>query len=267
MTLSGTAETYANSIFLRQQSATTDVFQKVRFISPDSMDPTIPGVGTNRYAYAQNDPVNKSDPNGHLAFLAPAIAWACGGGGCQAAITAIAGLTLGTAIGVSIFGNPLANEVATTEDQPSAEDKGKPRGLTPDEIDSLSDAGKAPSKGGRTEAGRAAEKHGSRVGSAFPQTSGTAEDINEQGQRTLDGILNDPGSTISVDEAGRITVTAPDGRGVQFRPDGKFKGFREPEDPRAAKKADATSAPESDTSANKGEKSDLSTGVVSPRSE
>jgi hypothetical protein len=29
------------------------------------MDPTIPGVGTNRYAYADNDPINKSDPNGH----------------------------------------------------------------------------------------------------------------------------------------------------------------------------------------------------------
>jgi hypothetical protein len=37
-----------------------------RFISPDTMDPTIEGVGTNRYAYAGNDPVNKSDPNGHL---------------------------------------------------------------------------------------------------------------------------------------------------------------------------------------------------------
>jgi RHS repeat-associated protein len=36
-----------------------------RFISPDDWDPTEPGVGTNRYAYAQNDPVNKSDPNGH----------------------------------------------------------------------------------------------------------------------------------------------------------------------------------------------------------
>jgi len=36
-----------------------------RFISPDDWDPTLPGVGTNRYAYAQNDPVNKSDPNGH----------------------------------------------------------------------------------------------------------------------------------------------------------------------------------------------------------
>ncbi|WP_185973456.1 MULTISPECIES: RHS repeat protein [unclassified Mesorhizobium] len=36
-----------------------------RFISPDDWDPTLPDVGTNRYAYAQNDPVNKSDPNGH----------------------------------------------------------------------------------------------------------------------------------------------------------------------------------------------------------
>jgi RHS repeat-associated protein len=36
-----------------------------RFISPDWWDPDKPGVGTNRYAYSDNDPVNKSDPNGH----------------------------------------------------------------------------------------------------------------------------------------------------------------------------------------------------------
>ena len=36
-----------------------------RFISPDDWDPTLAGVGTNRYAYAQNDPINGSDPNGH----------------------------------------------------------------------------------------------------------------------------------------------------------------------------------------------------------
>jgi RHS repeat-associated protein len=36
-----------------------------RFISPDWWDPTLPGVGTNRYAYAGNDPVNFSDPSGH----------------------------------------------------------------------------------------------------------------------------------------------------------------------------------------------------------
>jgi RHS repeat-associated protein len=36
-----------------------------RFLSPDWWDVTDPAVGTNRYAYALNDPVNKSDPNGH----------------------------------------------------------------------------------------------------------------------------------------------------------------------------------------------------------
>ncbi|MER8887672.1 hypothetical protein, partial [Mesorhizobium sp. M0816] len=34
-------------------------------ISPDEWDPTLAGVGTNRYAYAGNDPVNQSDANGH----------------------------------------------------------------------------------------------------------------------------------------------------------------------------------------------------------
>ncbi|MGO7335793.1 hypothetical protein [Rhizobium leguminosarum] len=42
-----------------------------RFISPDTLDPTIEGVGTNRYAYSENDPINKSDSNGHQA--APAL--------------------------------------------------------------------------------------------------------------------------------------------------------------------------------------------------
>ena len=46
-----------------------------RFISPDDWDPTMAGVGTNRYAYAGNDPVNKSDANGHgwIADIARAI--------------------------------------------------------------------------------------------------------------------------------------------------------------------------------------------------
>jgi RHS repeat-associated protein len=37
-----------------------------RFASPDDWDPTLAGVGTNRYAYAGNDPVNKADANGHF---------------------------------------------------------------------------------------------------------------------------------------------------------------------------------------------------------
>jgi len=38
-----------------------------RFISPDDWDPVLEGVWTNRYAYAQNDPVNKADNNGHYS--------------------------------------------------------------------------------------------------------------------------------------------------------------------------------------------------------
>ena len=36
-----------------------------RFLTPDTWDPILAGVDFNRYAYAANDPVNMSDPNGH----------------------------------------------------------------------------------------------------------------------------------------------------------------------------------------------------------
>jgi RHS repeat-associated protein len=59
-----------------------------RFISPDWWDPHLKGVGTNRYTYSANDPVNKSDRNGHTA----AEAWG-GGGWAEAAFGGEAALT------------------------------------------------------------------------------------------------------------------------------------------------------------------------------
>jgi RHS repeat-associated protein len=38
------------------------------FTSPDWLDPPMPGVGTNRYSYSFNDPVNLSDPSGNNIF-------------------------------------------------------------------------------------------------------------------------------------------------------------------------------------------------------
>lgn len=37
------------------------------FIQPDWFDPTQPGVGTNRYAYSANDPINRMDPLGNAS--------------------------------------------------------------------------------------------------------------------------------------------------------------------------------------------------------
>jgi hypothetical protein len=68
---------------------------RARFLSPDTLDPTIPGVGTNRYAYAGNDPINRSDPNGHIFFVLPILG--CVGGGCEAiALGLLAGITVVT---------------------------------------------------------------------------------------------------------------------------------------------------------------------------
>lgn len=39
--------------------------KRARFLSPDTADVALPGVGTNRYTYAGNDPVNRFDANGH----------------------------------------------------------------------------------------------------------------------------------------------------------------------------------------------------------
>jgi RHS repeat-associated protein len=39
-----------------------------RFLSPDWYSPWRSGVGTNRYAYSFNDPINMSDPSGHATF-------------------------------------------------------------------------------------------------------------------------------------------------------------------------------------------------------
>ena len=43
------------------------------FIQPDWWEVTERGVGTNRFAYSMNDPLNKMDPNGNAI---PEVIWA-----------------------------------------------------------------------------------------------------------------------------------------------------------------------------------------------
>jgi RHS repeat-associated protein len=85
-----------------------------RFVSPDDWDPTLAGVGTNRYAYAGNDPVNKADANGHFALGDDAIAMgigAIGGAVAQLGVDAWNGeLSDGTTYLASIIGGAAAGE-------------------------------------------------------------------------------------------------------------------------------------------------------------
>lgn len=73
-----------------------------RFISPDDWDPTKEGVGTNRYAYAANDPVNRSDPSGHIAPAVAAVGAWCSSGGCAAVAAYLSEALLGTAVGTAL---------------------------------------------------------------------------------------------------------------------------------------------------------------------
>ncbi|MDQ0473539.1 RHS repeat-associated core domain-containing protein [Labrys wisconsinensis] len=58
-----------------------------RFVSPDWWDPAKEGVGTNRYTYAGNNPVNVADPSGHII---PVLAVGCvASGACEAIAGAV----------------------------------------------------------------------------------------------------------------------------------------------------------------------------------
>jgi RHS repeat-associated protein len=98
-----------------------------RFISPDWFDPVdeasavkgnaagwlANGVGTNRYAYAGNDPVNKSDPNGHVA-VADTSALGVGLSSSSDAMSAAISHTDASLV-AAINREPVPNEQETTK--------------------------------------------------------------------------------------------------------------------------------------------------------
>ncbi|TLX71023.1 filamentous hemagglutinin N-terminal domain-containing protein, partial [Pseudomonas nicosulfuronedens] len=106
----------------------------------------------------------------------------------------------------------------------AAEVGAKGSSLVGKNIDALSSAGKvldpADKSGQLSLAGRALQKHGSREGSAFPSVKGSPSEINAQGQKIADDILNNPASTVTYKDTGRfgkvMDVVAPDGRGLRY---------------------------------------------------
>lgn len=219
-----------------------------------SVDPVLP-IETalrdpqqwNRYAYARNNPLIYTDPDGrillplalaavavvtfHLVFDHEAVLNAPAPGDTTVAgpkIEAIAldagsmALSRGTGGLSTAIGRAMGGRGSEAPNRKEAARS----------VDELSQAAAAADRGGLTAAGRALQKHGGREGSAFPAAKGNPLSVNQQGQHAVDNILTSPGSTtVTRNHArfGQVTeVRAPDGRGVRYGADGKFIGFLEP---------------------------------------
>jgi hypothetical protein len=101
-------------------------------------------------------------------------------------------------------------------------------------LDELSAAARVADRGGFTAAGRSLTKHGfgARPGNTlFPAAKGSTSAINQLAHDTVDDILTTPGTTFQQGFRGRfgktLEVTAPDGRGIVYGPNGEFLFFKE----------------------------------------
>lgn len=96
----------------------------------------------------------------------------------------------------------------------------------------LAEAGKAVDRAGFTKAGRGLIKHGYREGSIFPKPTGNPSQVNEQGQKILESILNHPEKKVvykNTSNFGEVMdVHAPGIGGARFNSAGEMIGFLEP---------------------------------------
>ncbi|WP_316359476.1 hypothetical protein [Candidatus Neptunichlamydia sp. REUL1] len=100
-------------------------------------------------------------------------------------------------------------------------------------IGEMSHSGTFQDRGGLSQAGRALQKKTDRLGSVFPKPSGNIHEVNMQGQKVLDEILNHPDKSIlkepHLNFGEVLDVWHPNGHGARFSKDGKkMIGFLEP---------------------------------------
>ncbi|MGE3557145.1 MAG: RHS repeat domain-containing protein [Candidatus Obscuribacterales bacterium] len=159
--------------------------------------------------HASSYPKPKSSPHVTLAMPPPPIP-TLPGAVVKAAETAGKVVAAGTALA----GAAKVSEIAKSISSPQAE------------------AGKVPDRAGLTKAGRALMKHGNREGSAFPKPQGNPSQVNDQGQKILESIVNHPERKIVEGEYNRYgkvpDIYAPNLGGVRYSQEGEFIGFLEP---------------------------------------
>jgi uncharacterized protein RhaS with RHS repeats len=167
--------------------------------------------GLNTYTYADNNPVGSVDPLGLQTRSIP-IPWPpIFIPGTPENREAAGKLDQACRDGIKILGRFQIVKISSATDASSQTEEREqldlfsgtptsPQGPDEDEIEAMSRSGQeidpADRGGELTRAGRALQKHGGRPDSAFPGPSGNAQQMNQAGQRTLDGILRNPGSHV-----------------------------------------------------------------------
>lgn len=89
------------------------------------------------------------------------------------------------------------------------------------------ESGRIFDRAGFTMVGRSLMKHGYREKSIFPKPYGNPRQVNQEGQKILEEIINDPRSEVFTTERGSIKIYSPNGRGVKLSKDWNFKHFIE----------------------------------------
>jgi len=95
-------------------------------------------------------------------------------------------------------------------------------------LENILSAGQALDRGGLTKAGRALEKHGSRIGSVYPRATGNVVSKNAQGQRALANILKGKTHSRRNGYGGLDIINDRTGKGVRLDQNGNMMGFLEP---------------------------------------
>lgn len=159
------------------------------WIQADWLDPTQPGVGTNRYAYSANDPINKFDRNGNWFVVDDAFT-----GPVDEAIV-IGGLALGAYLGSEWAAENLDSLMSSIG-------LNEPSGATISESISSGNPGLDGVLGGFNEG----------LGPKGQSYPGTLGELNGQ----LAGL---PGATVAPRPDGGATITLPDGTKISTYPE------------------------------------------------